>query len=671
MSQVKKKIKNLQNLIIYHNYLYFVLDDPIISDNRYDYLFNKLRFLENKYLKKSNIYSPTQFVGSKIFNKSILKNHLTPMLSLNNVFNKNDFMKFIYKILKYKKKYSKINFFCELKFDGIAINLIYKNGIFQKAFTRGDGLIGEDVTKNIFSVRSIPYFLKGKKFPKIMEIRGEVFMLKKDFSSLNKKNIKLNYKKFSSARNLASGTLRTKNFNPFSKRKLFFVCHGFELFDYFKNIDSYYNILKKIKIWGFKISKNFILSSSIDKIINFYLDIQKKRSKLKFDIDGIVVKVDSLKLRNKIGFVSRSPKWAIAFKFPSQEKKTTLLKVLFQVGRTGIITPVAYFNPIIISGIIIKKATLYNKNELKKLKLNIGDTIFVSRAGDVIPKIVRKEITNSKLFLKKVRFVKKCPSCFSYLQISKDKKSYYCINRIFCIEQIKKRLIHFFSKKSFEIQDLGPKVISQLVEKNNFRNPIDFFKLNKKKLKSLNNVGKKTSNNIIFSLKKFKKISLDKFIFSFGIKGIGKVNSLNLSKHFRSLKKLMKSEKKDFYKVSGIGKIIAKNVYNFLMNYKNIKTINYLVNKLKINIIKNKTIKNINSLFFNKNVLITGELKKFSRISAIKKLEKLGANVKNHFSKNINLVIKGKNPGIKLIKAIKYNIKIIDEINFLKKISKK
>ncbi|WP_343187811.1 NAD-dependent DNA ligase LigA [Buchnera aphidicola (Periphyllus koelreuteriae)] len=668
MCKIKKKIKDLQNIIIYYNYLYFILGKPIISDDRYDYLFNKLKFLENKYLKKININSPTQLVGSRIFQKSILKKHLTPMLSLNNVFNKIDFIKFYSKIIKYKNNNKNINFFCELKFDGIAVNLIYEYGVLKKAFTRGDGLIGEDVTKNIFFVQDVPYCLKGKHFPKIMEIRGEVLMSKKDFFKLNKKYLKFNNNvQFSSARNLASGTLRKKKINKLIKRKLFFICHGFELFNYFKNLDSYYKILMKIKNWGFNVNKNFIFSNSLNNIINFYLNIKNKRSKLKFDIDGIVIKVDSLKLRKKIGYVSKYPKWAIAFKFPSKQKTTKLLNVSFHVGRTGIITPVAHFKSVIISGAVIKKASIYNNNELKKLNLYVGDKLFISRAGDVIPKIIGKKNKQNYNILNKIKFPKKCPSCSYYLKISKDKINYYCTNSLLCIDQITKRLIHFFSKTSFKIKDLGPQVISQLVKKKNFRNPIDFFKLNLEILNSLHNVGKKTSKNILNSLNKFHTISLDKFIYSFGIKGVGQVSSMNLSKYFSSINNLINSTKQDFLKVPGIGKLIAKNLYIFFSKKKNKQIIYNLINKFKINILKNKK-KYLNSIFLNKNILITGELKNFSRTEIKNKLEKLGSNVKNSFSKNIDLVIKGKNPGIKLIKSIQNNIKIIDENYLLKKL---
>ncbi|NIH41219.1 MAG: NAD-dependent DNA ligase LigA [Buchnera aphidicola (Periphyllus aceris)] len=668
MNIIKKKIKKLQNIIIYHNYLYFFLEKPIITDFRYDYLFNKLKILEKKYFKNRDFNSPTQLIGSSFFNRPLLKNHLTPVLSLNNVFDKNSFIKFYNKIINYRQKESFINFFCELKFDGIALNLIYENGILKKALTRGDGELGEDVTKNVFFIKSIPLVLNSKNIPQIMEIRGEVLMLKKDFLSLNKKKSKT-FNKFSNARNLVSGTLRHTNLNEFKMRKLFFVCHGFELFDYFKNIDSYYKILMEIKNFGFYINENFILCSSLNEIFDFYNKIKNFRSKLEFDIDGIVIKIDSLNFRKKIGNLSNFPKWAVAYKFPSEEKKTTLLNVSFQVGRTGIITPVAHFDSVKISGAIIRKASLYNNGELKKLNLYIGDTIFVSRMGDVIPKIIKKKISSKNIFLKKVKFPKKCPSCSIDLKISHDKKKYYCTNYLFCLEQIKKRLIHFFSKSSFQIKDLGPNIINQLVEKKNFYNPIDYFNLNKDILNDLKNVGNITLKNILSSLNKFKKISLEKFIFSCGIKGVGKINSTNLSNYFKSLHNLINSKEKDFLKVFGIGKETSKNLFLFFSKEQNKIIINNLVNKFKINIYKKK-IKKINNFFYNKNILITGELKNFSRLEIVKELENFGAQIKNNFSKKINLVVKGKKPGKKLIQSIKFNIEIIDEEELLEKLYK-
>lgn len=672
MNKIIKKIKKLQNKIMYYNYLYFYLDKPVISNEKYDYLFNKLKFLENNIAKKKFIDSPTHVIGSSIFKKSKFINHLTPMLSLENIFNKDSFINFYKKMLTLSHT-KNIKFCCELKFDGVAVNLIYINGVLKQASTRGDGKKGEDITKNIFFIKSIPLVLNDINFPKIIEIRGEIFILKKDFCSLNKKNNFLNNSRFSSARNLASGLLRRKILDDSFKKKLLFVCHGFELFNYFKGVDSYYLNLLKIKNWGFNISEKILLSTSQNKILNFFKKIKDLRSILKFDIDGIVIKVDSLKLRKKIGLISRSPRWAIAYKFPNKFQKTKLLKVKFKVGRTGVITPIGYFNSVNISGINIKKASIYNNKELKKLNLHVGDTVWICRAGDVIPKIVKKKNFNIPQILKnKIIFPDKCPSCFSVLKSCPKKNNFYCTNIFFCIPQIQKRIIHFFSKNSFQIKKLTPHIINQLIKKNNFRTPIDFFRLNFKILYGLKNVGKKTANNILNSLNKFKSISLDKFIFSFGIKGIGRSIAYNLANYCGSLQKLLKLNRKNIIHIPGIGNLIFKNLLNFLSNHNNLNIIDQLVNKFHIQVFfkKNKFLIEKKNVFYKKNILITGQLKNFSRLEITQKLESLGGIVKNYISKNIDLVILGKNPGKKFIYAINKKKKIFTENKILKIFSK-
>ncbi|CAL4318193.1 NAD-dependent DNA ligase LigA [Buchnera aphidicola] len=670
MNKIEKKIKLLQKSLIYHNYLYFCLGKPVISDHEYDILFNKLKLLEKKY-KKIYFSSPTRTIGSKIFSKLSLNKHLTPMLSLENVFTEKKFLNFYTKILKYKNEFL-VNFVCELKLDGIAVNLIYKNGVLRKASTRGDGEKGEDITQNIFFVKSIPIKINGKNIPKLMEIRGEVLILKKDFIKLNKKNSFLKRNKFSSARNLASGSLLQKNFLNLKNRKLFFICHGFEVFNFFLD-NSYYNILLKIKKWGFNISEKIIYSSSIKKILKFYSQIKNERFLLNYDVDGIVIKVDDLKLRKKLGVRSRSPRWAIAYKFPNQEKKTILKKVTFHVGRTGSITPVAHFVPVKISGITIKKASLHNKFFLDKLNLHINDRIFVCRAGDVIPQVVRKETINTKKRLIRIHFPEKCPSCRSFLEITSKSKKNFCTNYFFCLEQIKKRLVYFFSKTSFKIKDLGPNIINQLVDKMGFRNPIDFFGLDFHTLNNLKNVGKKFSKNILTSFKKFKSINLDKFILSFGIHGVGQVVSKKIAKNFKNLNKILDLKEEDLIEVCGIGKKITKNFINFIQNKNNRNIIFKLINNYNIHVKsykkKDKNNKKF-SFFLNKTILITGVFKDFSRKVLCNKLKNLGAEIKKSISKKVNLVIQGKNPGKKIFYAKKLGIKIIKENDFLKKISK-
>ncbi|CAL4318277.1 NAD-dependent DNA ligase LigA [Buchnera aphidicola] len=576
-NNIESVIKKIKLEIKKHNYLYYVLNKPKISDLSYDILFKKLSYLKKKnkfFKKKKNIF------GNKKNFK--LTHHHSKMLSLENTFSIEGMFNFYKKVLAILKK-KKIKFCGELKYDGVAVNLIYKNRTLYSAAMRGNGEIGENITKNIKFLPSIPKFLNNKKFPNFLEIRGEIYIYKKKFHKLNKQNVKNKKLIFSTARNLAAGSLRQKNYKISKNRNLIFVCHGFNFFKEFNDIkyfenNSFYNILKKIKHVGFYISKKIRLLNSFEDIKKFYKYIKRKRKSIPFEIDGIVIKINSLKSQKLIGYNNKFPKWALALKFLNQSKTSTLLHVNFEVGRTGVITPVAIFKPIKISGVLIQKASLFNYNYIKNLNLYYKDTIIVQRSGDVIPKIIGVIFDRRKKNFKKVKFLRKCPSCHTNLISEKNKNIYYCNNGFFCISQKKKKILHFFSKNAIEILGFRKNIILQLIKNKILNNPSDIFKLKKKNFLNVKKVSVKTINLILNQINNMNSISLERFIFSLGILGVGKEASKKISKHCVTFEKFLNLfyknyTKKFFLKIPGIGINICKNIYNFLSNSKNKKII--------------------------------------------------------------------------------------------------
>ncbi|QJC33133.1 NAD-dependent DNA ligase LigA [Enterobacteriaceae endosymbiont of Donacia clavipes] len=651
----KKKILQLRKIIIEHNYRYYILNNSNILDYQYDNLILKLKKLEKLFPYLKNKYSPTQLVGVPmplIFLKKI--RHKKPMLSLNNVFHIKDLLKkFLYPL---KKLINKLNFCCELKFDGIAINLLYKNGFLIRASTRGNGLIGEDITKKIFQINNIPHFLKNN-FPNLLEVRGEIFITKKNFKILNQKII-LKHKLFSNTRSAALGILKL---NKKNNNKMLTLLSFFSYGIGFINKQKFLNqeeILNNLELYGFPVSKYRKICSSYLEIKKFYEIFKKKRNFLPYSIDGIVVKINDIKIQEIVGNTTNAPRWAIAYKFPSQEKKTLLKKIIFQIGRTGIITPVAKFNTVNITGVNINSATLYNINEIKKLNLQIGKTIIIQRCGDVIPKIIG--IINEKNFFNNIENIiipKNCPSCNSIL-IKKKNNILYCDKGLSCKSQLKAYLKHFISKEVINISFIGNKLIDKLVDGNLVKNIIDLLNLDNSTLKKVNNLGIKSINKILKNLQKKQQITFDKFLFSLNIPEVGIVTSYNLSQFFFTLDKFLNTNLIELNNIKGIGIKTSLNIFNFIKNKNNINIIQNLLKK--INIIYSKKIIKKN-YFYKKNISITGKFSFITRINFINKLKKLGAKINFDINKKTDILILGKNASSKLLKAHKLNIKILNE----------
>ncbi|WP_211080601.1 NAD-dependent DNA ligase LigA [Enterobacteriaceae endosymbiont of Plateumaris sericea] len=665
---LKEEITELRNKIHYHNYKYHVLNNPEIPDYKYDELLYKLKYLEKLFPHLITNNSPTKSVGGISLQNIKKINHIIPMLSLNNVFNEKDlFLKFFNPIKNFLNKNNN-NFCCELKFDGIATSLLYKNGQLIQASTRGNGMIGENIINNILYVDDIPHKLQGNNFPPILEVRGEIFMTKKNLNILNKKNI-LN-KQFANTRSSALSFLRLKNiYNDINYKLLNFFSYGIGFIKNKNKLYSHIKTLKRLKNYGLPVSKHTVLCTSLKEISFFYEKIKKIRNNFSYNIDGIVIKIDNFKIQKLLGSTSHAPKWAIAYKFPPQEKITILKNIIFQIGRTGLITPVGKFKTIKIDGVNISNASLYNFNEIKKLNLKIGDVIVVQRCGDVIPKIINVIKTERKNNITtNIIFPKTCPDCKSILKKKSYNKSiFYCSSGLNCKSQLKGYLKHFISRDAMNINYIGNQLINKLVDINLVKNSIDLFNLNINTLNKIPYLGTKSILKILSALEISKKTTFTRFLYSLGISEVGLVTANNLNNYFQNLNNFLNADLKDFCFISGIGKKIACNLYKFINDKNNLYIINKLVNE--IGIYWNNT-NIINNFFYKKKIVLTGKLTTINRQKIIEKLISLGAIIYNHISKNIDMIIIGKNPGSKLFKVKKLNIIIINEQKLIELMNK-
>ncbi|WMY96031.1 MAG: NAD-dependent DNA ligase LigA [Arsenophonus sp.] len=666
----KKKIRILKKQLLNHAYNYHVLAQPIISDKKYDKMMEELKQLESLYPEFITSDSPTQCVGALPLKSFKKVHHEMPMLSLDNVFDKKNYLAFNKRVHSYLQNNIQLSFCCEPKLDGVAVSLIYKNGKLIQAATRGDGKIGENITDNVRKIVSIPMYLKGENIPELIEIRGEVFMTHKSFEKLNQEEER-HKKRFSNPRNAAAGSLRHLDTSITSKRTLHFFCYSFGTF--FGNVllKSQYASLMQFKRWGLPISDKIKFCQNSQEVLDYYNHMLNIRVGLGFDIDGIVIKVDSFTLQKKIGFISRAPRWAIAFKFPPQEEMTVLNDVQFQVGRTGIITPIARLEPVEISGVMITNATLHNADEIKRLKIRIGDTVVIRRAGDVIPKIINVVTSCRPINTKKIIFPVCCPECGSNLERIKAQVRIRCTSGLICSAQRKRTLRHFVSRSAMNIRGIGEKIINQLVDKNYINTVVDLYYLNFEILSKLTRIGLKSQRNLIDSLHKSKRTTLARFIYALGIQEVGLVTANNLADYYNSLDLIIKADMKSLKKVQDVGETVAKNIINFFCDKKNRNIVDELVYKIGINfsernIKKDKIIKKENIKFLGKNIVLTGKFNFLTREQLRNKLIFFGAKVMENVSKKTDFVIFGKNYGSKFEQANNLGIKILNENECIK-----
>ncbi|MFH1551856.1 MAG: NAD-dependent DNA ligase LigA [bacterium] len=671
--QVKKRISQLKKVIREHSYLYHVLDKPKISDAVWDSLKHELHKLEQEYPDLITADSPTQRVSGKALDKFEKVKHKKRMLSLDDVFYKEEVDAWQERIQKLAPN-QKLDYFAELKIDGFAITLLYRNGVFVQGATRGDGQVGEDVTLNLKTIFSIPLKLEiNKKFPlpiiekKIkellekgeIEIRGEVYMTKKTFKEINQERQKKGLSLYANPRNTASGSIRQLNSKIASSRKLEFLAYDVVTDLGQKNHQQEHQIARAL---GFNTSEDKYCAN-LDKAIDFREEINKEREKLPYQIDGIVINVNDNSIFNKLGVVGKSPRGSVAFKFSAKEATTVIEDIVVQIGRTGALTPVAHLKPVHISGILITRATLHNEDEINRLDARIGDTVVIQRAGDVIPDVVKviKNMRTGKE--KKFQMPEKCPACGSGVVRPKGEAVHRCINRN-CLAQQKKQLTHFVSKKGFEIDGLGPKIINQLMEQGLVSDPSDLFSLKQGDLIPLERFEEKSAGNLIKAIDESKKISLERFIFALGIRHIGEETAFALARCFGSLEKIKKADLDTLLKVQDIGEIVAQSAFQWFNSKKNQR----LIDKLIMSGVEISKSKGFKKKFINQTFVLTGELDKFTRDEAKSRIRDLGGDISSSVSKDTDFLIVGKEPGLKYDKATKLGVRIVNEKEFLKMI---
>ena len=664
MKTTKEQIRKLIDEINRHDYQYHSLDKPLISDDEYDGLFNKLLQLEKEYPDEVLPESPTQRVGSEPIGSFNQVEHSKPMLSLENAFIDDELDSFDKRIGDKIGTTDPIVYVSEPKIDGVAISLKYLNGSLDVATTRGDGFFGEDVTHNIKTIKSIPLKLVNSKPPSLIEVRGEVFISKSDFKQMNDDLIAQSLKPFANPRNAAAGSIRQHDPKITNKRPLKFIAHGYGLIDLDQPLETYYEVIQFINTLGLPISKELNLCMNINDCKKYYERILNIRDTLDYEIDGVVYKVNNINDQDKLGFVSRAPRWAIAHKFSSGQVETTITDIEFQVGRTGALTPVAKLKPVIVSGVTVSNATLHNMDEIKRKDIRIGDSVFIRRAGDVIPEVVKIILKKRPSSSKNIQAPKACPSCGSPATREDGEAAYKCSGGLKCKAQLREYLKHFVSRKAFDIDGLGEKIIDQLLENQLVNSTSDFFNLNIEDIVKLERMAEKSSINLISSINNAKQIDFNRFIYGLGINDVGETTAKTLANQYKNIDELIQTTTNELETINDIGPIVANNIFDFFKNESNIKNINQLF-KLGV-IIKYPNHINNNGPLSGQTFVITGRLENQSRESAEKSIEGLGGSVTSSISKNTNNLIVGDKPGSKLKKAQKLNINIINEINFEK-----
>ena len=660
--KIKERVIELHKLINFHSYNYHSLDSPSIEDHEYDALFNELLNLEAEYPSYKYSYSPSQRVGSEPLEGFVKVEHLAPMLSLDNAFNSDDMHDFNKRILDRLTGKEAISYSCEPKLDGIAVNLLYKNGYIEKATTRGDGKVGEDITHNIKTINSIPLSLMNddSELPNLIEIRGEVFIEKDDFDSNNKKAAKLGQKTFANPRNAAAGSLRQLDPSVTASRPLKFFAHGVGFIDKgnFELPESQSDTLSLYKAWGLPTNPLSDVVSNIEECEDYFEKVSNQRQKLPYEIDGVVFKVNDLKDQITLGQVSRAPRWAIARKFPAEVGTTLVKKISFQVGRVGSITPVAEFEPVNIGGVIVSHASIHNFDEIERLDVREGDTVKVKRAGDVIPQIISVELDKRPNDSKKISSPKRLPCCKKDLIKVEGEAILRCTAGLDCPAQKTGSLIHFVSRNAINIDGLGERIIDLLVEQGLVSNFADLFRLKKDDIIELEGFGDKSASNLINSIQGSKETTLSRFIYSLGIREVGEATALNLALNFNNITAFLDASKDDSLEINDIGPVASNFILEFLAEKENIKLVKDLLN-LGVN--PEEVRIEDNHPFSSKSIVITGSFTNIARSQLKEELIRVGARVTSSVSAKTDFLVAGEKPGSKLKKATDLGIKVLEE----------
>ena len=657
-----KRINELKKQLNDYSYCYYVLDQPKVPDVEYDRLFLELQQLEAEHPELITQDSPTRRVGSKPINAFKQIHHTIPMLSLDNAFAYDDVLNFDHRIHERLKIESEIEYVCEPKIDGIAVSLFYEKGVLTKAATRGDGVVGEDILQNIRTIPSIPLMLRGSDFPQILEIRGEVYMPLAGFEKFNIAANKIGEKTFVNPRNAAAGSLRQLDPKITASRPLDIFCYTVGEVTAGALPTKHSEILLKIKECGLKINPEIKTVIGIERCLDYYQSIGKKRDKLPYEIDGVVYKVNDLQLQNKLGSVSRAPRWAIAHKFPAQEELTKVLNIEFQVGRTGAITPVARLEPIFVGGATVSNATLHNIDEVWRKDVRVGDTVIIRRAGDVIPEVVSIIKERRPHDAKAVTLPRFCPVCGSEIVKVEGEVASRCSGGLYCSAQRKETIKHFASRGALDIKGLGDKLVDQLVDSGLVNNVAELYFLTEEKVAALERCGEKSAQNLLQAIAASKDTTLVRFIYALGIREVGEATAQSLAKHFGDMHKLMQADVNELEVIPDIGPVVATQIITFFRQKHNRELIE---NLLKAGIHWPKLEPRVLQPLAGQTFVLTGSLELMSREETKEKLLALGAKVSESVSKKTSYVVVGSDPGSKLAKAEKFGIEIIDEKELL------
>ena len=659
IQQEMQQLEALRGQLRYHNHRYYVLDDPQIPDAEYDRLFRELQALEAAHPEWVTADSPTQRVGAAPLDEFGEVKHAIPMLSLGNVFSDGELLAFDKRIHDRLKSVGVIDYVAEPKLDGLAISLLYENGLYVRAATRGDGETGEDVTENVRTIKSVPLRLLGEGWPARLEVRGEIYMPKAGFEAFNAKMRAMGEKTFVNPRNAAAGSLRQLDPRLTAQRPLDIFCYAIGLVEGGVMPETHFAILQQLKGWGFRVCTEIEQVQGVEGCLGYFQHIGAKRSRLPYDIDGVVYKVNDLAMQQELGFISRAPRWAVAHKFPAQEEMTELEGVDFQVGRTGALTPVARLKPVFVGGVTVSNATLHNMDEIERKDVRIGDFVIVRRAGDVIPEVARVILERRPPDAQAIAMPVHCPVCGSEVQRPAGEAVARCTGGLYCPAQVKEAIKHFASRKAMNIDGLGDKMVEQLFDAGLIRHVDDLYSLDVDAVAALDRMGKKSAENLLGALENSKATTLERFIYALGIRNAGEGTAKGLARHFGSLEAIQAASEETLKLVPDIGVIVAANVAQFFAEAHNRDTIQHL-RELGVHW-SNYQAKPAEALpLAGKTYVITGTLSR-SRDDIKADLEALGAKVSGSVSKKTTALIAGENAGSKLEKAESLGVPVLDE----------
>ena len=664
----QKHLQELRVLVEKYNHAYHVLDAPIVPDSEYDRLFRELQTLEQKYPEFITPDSPTQRIGAPRLDAFASVTHQIPMLSLDNAFTQEELISIGKRIID-RFRYLDVTpnlpltFSCEPKLDGLAVSLIYRDGLLTQASTRGDGFTGEDITQNIRTIHDIPLKLNDHP-PALLEVRGEVYLSKKGFEKLNAEQKKLDEKIFANPRNAAAGSVRQLDSKITAKRPLQFFAYGIGVVDEKKLAQTHSGMLQKLRDYGFPVPPLSCVVDGIEACLDFYQRVLAQRNHLPYEIDGVVYKLDSIAYQELLGFVSRAPRWAIAHKFPAEEQLTTVEAVDFQVGRTGVLTPVARLAPVLVGGAMVSNATLHNIEEVHRKDVRVGDTVIVRRAGDVIPEVMSVVLDRRPLHTKVIQLPKDCPVCGAEVFQVEDLVAARCSAGLSCSAQRKEALKHFVSRKAMAIDGLGDKIIDQLVETQLVHTPADLYHLDEAAVAELERMGEKSAHKLIQHTEASKKTTLARFIYALGIREVGEATAANLANHFGRLENLQAASVNDLLLIKDVGPVAALSLHEFFAVAQNQQVIDALMAAgVHWPDVTRKAI--MDNPFKGKTVVLTGTMKKYTREEAGQLLRDLGAVVTNSVSKKTDYLVAGEEAGSKLAKAESLGVRVLDEAEFL------